>query len=83
MLSENNIVIKKQISFFTSTAFGLLVSEVWNNQRSPKDDMVWYNRFAGIIFSLFLSNEIYEAILHLTSPKERIVFSPEELVKTK
>lgn len=83
LFSENNIVIKKQISFFTSTAFGLLVSEVWNNQRSPKDDMVWYNRFAGIIFSLFLSNEIYEAILHLTSPKERIVFSPEELVKTK
>ncbi len=83
LLSENNNVIKKQISFLSSIAFGLLVSQVWNNQRSPNDDMVWHNRFVGMTFSLFFTNEIYEAILHLTSPKERIVFSPEELVKTK
>ena len=83
LLSENNNFLKKQISFLSAISFGLFVAEIWNKQRSPNDDLVWHNRFAGMIFSLFFTNEIYEAILHLTSPKERIVFSPEELVKTK
>ena len=83
LISENNIIFKRQLSYLIGISVGLFASEIWNNQKSPQEDIVWHNRFASIAFGLFFSREVYEAIIYLTSPKEKIIFSPEELVKTK
>ena len=83
LISDDNAIFKRQLSYIIGISIGLFASEIWNNQKSPQEDMVWHNRFASIALGLFFSREVYEAIIYLTSPKEKIIFSPEELVKTK
>ncbi len=59
------------------------MAEVWNEQKSPRIDTVWHNRFTGMGVGLLLGVEMFEAVSVLTSPTRYIALTQEELAKMK
>ncbi|MCH2348248.1 MAG: hypothetical protein MK299_12805 [Pseudomonadales bacterium] len=74
---------KKTLAFSVGAIAGLVLAEVWNEQKSPRIDLIWNNRFVGIGVGLLLGMEMFEAVSVLTSPNQVIALTPEELAKMK
>jgi len=75
--------MKKAISFTIGAVVGLGLGEIWNLQSGPDVDITWHNRFTGTALGLVFGSELFKAISILTSPKEKIAFTPEEVAKLK
>lgn len=72
---------KKWLAFGIGALAGTSIAEVWNGQKSPRIDIVWYNRFLGIGIGLLFGSEIFEAVSIITSTGKVIALTPEELAK--
>ena len=74
---------KKFLAFAMGALGGVALAEVWNEQKSPRIDAVWHNRFTGMGVGLLLGMEMFEAVSVLTSPTRYIALTQEELAKMK
>ncbi len=70
---------KKWSAFGIGAVAGTSFAEIWNSQKSPRIDIVWYNRFLGMGLGFLIGSEIFEAISVITSPAKVIALTPEEL----
>ncbi|MBH10317.1 MAG: hypothetical protein CMG74_08210 [Candidatus Marinimicrobia bacterium] len=64
--------------FAFSAAAGFGGGHIYNLQRNPKADVVWYNRFYGIIIGLIFSGEMFDAFSTLLTPKETFILTEDE-----
>ncbi len=72
---------KKWAAFGIGAVAGTSIAEVWNSQKSPRIDIVWYNRFLGMGIGLLFGSEMFEAVSVITSPDQVLALTPEELAK--
>ncbi|MEE9167139.1 MAG: hypothetical protein V3U24_06740 [Candidatus Neomarinimicrobiota bacterium] len=72
---------KKAVSFAAGVLLGILAAEVWNISSEPSVDGVWQNRFAGMAFGLVTGSWLFRVVNILTSPREFITISAEEMAK--
>ncbi|MBF88388.1 MAG: hypothetical protein CMG75_01805 [Candidatus Marinimicrobia bacterium] len=75
-LLDDGLLWKKMLAFGIGASLGLTFAEIWNIQKRPRIDMIWYNRFFGLGVGLFTGREIFEAVSVLASPKKVISLIP-------
>ncbi|MDP6456990.1 MAG: hypothetical protein QF613_07365 [Candidatus Marinimicrobia bacterium] len=80
---DDGNMTKKVIAFALGALVGVGMEEMWNVQSRPSIDLVWHNRFTGLILGLVAGPELVEAVTVLTSPDRFIKFTPEEVAKMK
>ncbi|MBH31600.1 MAG: hypothetical protein CMG71_06380 [Candidatus Marinimicrobia bacterium] len=79
--ADDGQIWKKWAAFGIGAVVGTSFAEIWNSQKSPRIDIVWYNRFLGMGLGFLFGSEIFEAISVITSPAKVIALTPEELAK--
>ena len=82
-LSGNEYLFLKPYIYAFSSIIGLLGAQIYNQQRSPKLDKVWYYRFFGIVSGLIFSSEFYDAIISSIAPKQEFILSQDLYEKRK
>ena len=82
-LSNNEFLGLKPYIYAISGIMGLNMATLYNSQRSPRLDEIWYYRFYGITAGLIFSGELYEALSTILTPTETFVLSQEKYEQNK
>ena len=82
-LSGTEYLFLKPYIYAFSSIIGLLGSQIYNEQRNPRLDKVWYYRFFGVVGGLVFSSEFYDAIISLIAPKQEFILSQDLYEKRK
>ena len=82
-LSNNEFLGLKPYIYAISGIMGLNMATLYNSQRSPRLDEIWYYRFYGITAGLIFSGELYKALSTILTPTETFVLSQEKYEQNK
>lgn len=64
--------------FFAGAGMGLGIAELWNENRRPNQDMIWYNRLIGVMLGALMKNELQQIVETIFSPKSHFALTEPE-----